>query len=283
MKDKTDMLQCEDLTEIINDTKTMLDFLTDNTSFSYAVMNFNYIPFDIGSANLLCAMKTLDNILFCCKNCSFSDANVLLRKYRDDIFQYLYFIKIINESRKYTFNVDNMPNILKKRIEAAHLWSKNELSKNPKHELKTYIRAVEYKDFLQSDKEIKRCCEQFFISTWEMIDANSNNYVHSNSKHSVLDNFLDSFQTRKRCVDEIAKNIKLVSVYFLSLLLLMESHLFVSTDYLDYLEFNEQPPEGSQYWIMPVFQDYFDKYVYELSPELLEHLRKNNSHGMIIN
>lgn len=282
LKDKSNLLLCGNLGQIIKDTKEILNFISDNASFAL-IMNINYKTFEIGAANLISCMKTLDNILFCCENCSFSDANVLLRKYRDDMFQYLYFLKIIKESTKYTLNLNSMPKKLKSRIEAAHLWAQNDFIKSPNHVLKNYIRAVEYKNFLQSDHEIKRCCEQFFNKTWEDIDSKANNYVHSNGRVCVVENFSDIFQTRKRCIDEISKNIMLVSIYFISLLLLIDSSLFASSDYTDYLDFNLQPPEGSQYWISPVFQDYFDKYINKLSPTLLDYLRTNNSHCMIIN
>jgi hypothetical protein len=92
LKDETNTLQCKNLTEIISITKVMLDFLSDN-AFGAFISNTNYKPFDLGITNLLSAMNTLENILFCCKNSSFSDANVLIRKYRNDLFQYLYFLR----------------------------------------------------------------------------------------------------------------------------------------------------------------------------------------------
>ena len=42
---------------------------------------------------LLSASKTLESISVCCHLGSFADANTLVRKYRDDIFLYLYIIE----------------------------------------------------------------------------------------------------------------------------------------------------------------------------------------------
>lgn len=283
-KDLSNFLPFDDIITLVNDTKNMLDMLTDNI-YSTVIMNTNYRIFHLGAENLFSSIKTLDNILFCCKNGSFSDANVLLRKYRDDMFQYLYFLKIINESGKYTLALDKMPNKLKERIEAAYLWNKDEFIKNPNHKLKTHIRAVEYIDFLQSDKEIRRCCDKFFVTTWKNIDINSNNYTHANSLNHIRDNFLKMPQMNRmqQCLNSVFENVRLVSIYFLSLLLLLDSHLIMSSDYIDCLELNLEPPEDSQYWIANVFQEYFDKHIYELSPELVKYLRDNNSHCMRIN
>lgn len=176
-----------------------------------------------------------------------------------------------------------MPVKAKNRCSAIYAWHSNEFVENPKHELKSYIRAIEYNDLLQSDKEIKRCCDTFFNRVWEDIDKNSNNYVHANSRKCVQDNFIDTLEVGKRCLDELTQNIKIVSIYFISLLLLTNSFLFMSSDYIDFLECNQQPPENSQYWIASIYQKYFDKYIHEISPELLEYLRENNSHSMEIN
>lgn len=176
-----------------------------------------------------------------------------------------------------------MSDKIKKRCSAIYAWHSNEFIENPKHELKNYIRAIEYKDLLQSDKEIKRCCDAFFNRVWEDIDKNSNDYVHANSRKCVQDNFINTFEVRKRCLDGLVQNIKVVSIYFISLLLLTNSSLFMSSDYIDYLDFNQQPPEDSQYWIASLYQTYFDKYINEISPELLDYLRQNNSHNMKIN
>lgn len=93
LKDENGNIQFNELREVIDETKTVLEFLSDTASMTILSFHFPKM-FCIGTSNFLSAIKTLENILFCSERAAFSDANVLLRKYRDDLFQYLYFLKI---------------------------------------------------------------------------------------------------------------------------------------------------------------------------------------------
>lgn len=90
LKNENGAIQCTKLKEVIDETKAVLYFLSDTASTTIIGFHFPK-PFLIGTSNFLSARKTRENILFCCERASFSDANALLRKYRDDLFQYLYF------------------------------------------------------------------------------------------------------------------------------------------------------------------------------------------------
>ncbi|RYE13482.1 MAG: hypothetical protein EOP45_21110 [Sphingobacteriaceae bacterium] len=63
---------------------------------------------------------------------------------------------------------------------------------------------------------------------------------------------------------------------------MVESSLISSTDIVDYLECDIEPPENCQYQIAPFIQEYIDKKVVKLHPELKSYLNNNNSHGMKI-
>lgn len=49
----------------------------------------------------------------------------------------------------------------------------------------------------------------------------------------------------------------------------------MSSDYIDYLEMNIQPEEGSQYWVAPFVQESFDKIIktkrYDIAKEIKRH------------
>ncbi len=279
----SNFLPFDEITSLVDDTKRMLDVLSDNAAM---ITSHNNHIFILSGSQILSGIKTLGNILLCCKTGSFSDANVLLRKYRDDLFQWLYMVKTIEESNKYLLGKD-IPSDLKVRMKVIHLWIKGELILDSNRKLlKEHFAAHVYIKHIIDGDEIKRCCDDFFSNTWKLIDKNANDYVHANSDGHLRDNFLEIPYLQKervqRCLNDVCDKIKSVTIYFLSLLLLIDSHLIMSSDHILHLDCDLEPPEGSQNWIASVFQVYFDKYISALSLELVEYLRNNNSHCMLI-
>jgi hypothetical protein len=63
---------------------------------------------------------------------------------------------------------------------------------------------------------------------------------------------------------------------------MIESSLISSTDYIDHLDCNMEPPKDSQYFVASFVQDFIDKKVATLHPELKQYLKDNNINGMKI-
>lgn len=53
-------------------------------------------------------------------------------------------------------------------------------------------------------------------------------------------------------------------------------HYMMSSDYVDALDLNQQPEEGSQYWVAPYVKEVFEKYIVIKRPDIAEYM-KNNS------
>lgn len=66
---------------------------------------------------------------------------------------------------------------------------------------------------------------------------------------------------------------------FLSLLALIDSKKLQSSDYLDALEMNIEPLEGSQYWICPIIEEYMND---RFNKKMLQYIQKNERNGMQI-
>ena len=81
---------------------------------------------------------TLTNVIECCKCFCISDANVLLRKFRDDLFFCLYVI-LYNE-----INHDDYVLLRQKMEKIIDKWMKNELKKFFFSEVLKTISEVEY-------------------------------------------------------------------------------------------------------------------------------------------
>ena len=65
-------------------------------------------------------------------------------------------------------------------------------------------------------------------------------------------------------------------------LLMIHSSLISSTDYVDYLDCGLEPPEDCQYIVAPFVQDFINKKVARLHPELKQYLKDNNNYKMKI-
>jgi len=81
---------------------------------------------------------------------------------------------------------------------------------------------------------------------------------------------------------EILTQTSCISSLFLVLLLMVQSSLISSSDLIDHLDANLEPPEGCQYEIAPFIQNFIDLNVVRLHPELKEFLKDNNVNGMKI-
>lgn len=73
-------------------------------------------PYMLSGETMMSICKTLETIDFCCHRDAYSDAYTLLRKYRDDLMQYLFVLNVIQnkhgltdeEAEEFTINSESM-------------------------------------------------------------------------------------------------------------------------------------------------------------------------------
>lgn len=73
-------------------------------------------PFMLSGQTMMSICKTLETIDFCCHRNAYSDAYTLIRKFRDDLTQYLFVLNVIQnkhglidkEVEKFTIDLDSM-------------------------------------------------------------------------------------------------------------------------------------------------------------------------------
>lgn len=63
----------------------------------------------------------------------------------------------------------------------------------------------------------------------------------------------------------------------MSLLSVIDSIKFHSSDYLDALEMDMEPQEGSQYWVCPIIVEYMND---RFDKKLLQYIQDNEENGM---
>lgn len=284
-----------------------IDFLE---SFSTLIfMNGRIIAFfsdkkmhTVNTALLDNSIQTLKSIKLCCSIGSFADANTLIRKLRDDLILYVYILDVVNKRKPFeeadlkelkTNNLEEFSDsFLKLRFnpnltedeKAVDAWLSNTVLELPKN-IKMKISFENYMKYLkQNDNIIKILHEYKLQDYWESLRNKLNNYVHNNGLQFTSHNLIKG---HNESLDIYLKNINIRTSYiitlFLVLIIMTEGALISSTDMIDYLDCGMQPPENCQYEIAPFIQEYIDKKVVEIHPELKQYLKDNNSYGMKIN
>jgi hypothetical protein len=83
------------------DIDYLIDFfssLSKLTLYNGRIISFfsNVEHFSLSTEFIDSSVQTLKSIKLCCSIGSFSDANTLIRKFRDDLIQFVYILNIIN-------------------------------------------------------------------------------------------------------------------------------------------------------------------------------------------
>lgn len=284
------------LTEFFIGLSELIYFKGRTISFFIASEHFT-----LSTALIDSSSKTLKSIKLCCSIGSFSDANTLIRKLRDDLIQYIYILNIISlwkpfleESIK-EFKIDDpeefvnsilnlqFNNIITDDEQAVKGWFKNSVSDLPKS-IKRKLEFENYMTVLKQNNNIKHILVEYNLQEyWETLRKRLNNYVHNNGASFPTHNSISGYE---KDLGTHLKNINIrttyVSSFFLVLLLMIESSLISSTDYIDHLDCDMQPPEDSQYFVASFVQDFIDKKVAKIHPELKQYLKDNNINGMRI-
>lgn len=272
--------------KIIKISQLLIDQISDNISSKSII----YIIEKEGKANkfkffngisLDSTIKTLDSIRRCCIYGAFSDANSLVRKYRDDLMQFMYNyhlaeIKSLSEDYKKTE---------KNSFEALNKWLENELEDYENK--KNYYSAEKYKQYFMKVDETKdflsECFDNFHIF-WNNINRLNNNFVHSNGEKYLKSNLCDyrSNDEVKYYLESTGECIIKITSILLCFLMLIDASLFQSSEFMDYIECGEIPIENSQYFITPVTQEFIDNYLHILSVNSKKYIKEHNSCDMII-
>lgn len=279
----------KNFSELILSNGRIITFLTDK--------NFHLLK-----TNLLDnSVQTLRSIELCCSIGSFSDANTLIRKLRDDLLLYIFILTVINQRKPFieenleNLNLNNVNNFastfsnlrinpnLTDNEKAVDAWLSNNILELP-GKIKMKLSFENYMKSLKKDEKINKILTHYNLQGyWNTLTKKLNNYVHNNGIKFTAHNLV-SHSTEN--LDVYFQNINIrtsyVITFFLVLIIMTESSLISSGDIIDYLDMGMIPPEGCQYEIAPFIQNYIDKEVVKLHPELKEFLKDNNNNRMKI-
>lgn len=257
--------------------------------------------YQLDTSLLNCAIQTLKNIKACCSIGGFSDANTLIRKFRDDLLLYIFILDIINRrnpfaegcAMKLDYNdADNfvesflnlrLSDVLTEDEKAVEAWFCNSVEDLP-FAIKKKLAFGNYMAVLRENKNIHKILEVYKLEDyWEKLRVRLNGYVHNNGKQFTLQNFIPANDKNTTIhLSNINYRVSYVTAFFLALLLMVDSSLIASTDLIDHLDCNMTPPDDCQYLVANFVQDFIDAKIIKIHPELKQYLKENNIHGMKI-
>ena len=273
--------------------------LSDATFSSSEVSYGRKGAYILSCQTMMSVCKTLETIDFCCFRNAYADAYTLIRKFRDDLMQYLFVLNVIQNEHgltdKEVEQFEMSPESMMKMIEldiatlisverktdaelAMEKWIYNVLENTENAmDRKNFFDASKYKAYLISNNEkVRYIFENFFIDKWKKEDRKLNNYVHTNGIQYLMNNYV--YQDSKVQKDkELIESLQNIVDIFLSILAVIDSIKFHSSDYLDALEMNADPQEGSQYLVCPIIVDYMNE---RFDSVLLKYIQDNEGHGM---
>lgn len=218
--------------------------LVSGNDFQYIKGGIFFSPGEI----ILSSSQTLSSLISCCEVGSFGDAYSLLRKLRDNLYFYLYILEVSNSSD--ILNETDMT----KHERNIEKWLHNKLSG---------LGWDEIFKFLCSSPTLKPAIETYNLEKdIKGINKTLNNYVHSNGfkylNHSIGYHYSTSTESLS---NELYSITELIIVSFLFFLILLQGNLVSSTDYVDSLDCQQAPEEGSQYWVAPFVKEFIQSHI----------------------
>lgn len=269
---------------------------------------------------LISAKNTLYSCYNCCCTGCFSDAYMLLRKYRDDLFFHLYFLACIDDIEKTTGEYCNSENPFnnfingdgsmdaekvadgicgylkihtnsydkaldddqKMNLLACLAWINNTVSELNECEKKK-LNCCNYLEFLKQNPQIKKIFRKGLNKNWYSMTNTLNDYTHNNGYKIPIANQvrLSATPDFKEKLDKFVDDVEWITSAFASVYLLIKPSISNSSDYIDYLDVGEKPPLDSQYWVAPVFQEFLEKHIKKCFPWVADYIKNENNYSMI--
>lgn len=242
-------LKDENILKLIQEMKMIQKTINNffHLSFDRTFLHIrNNGPFNPGNI-LYASTYTIESIVSCLQNANFSDAYVLLRKYRDDLFFYVYMILVSNDSKEKILSDEPLNKHEKNMLK----WLKNEL---------TDLNISEILQYLGKSTILQSTVKKYNLhSSFNDMGVVLNNYVHANGIAYYNQSYSKiSAQSKQICIEFIEQMHTITTIFFV-LIILVNPFLSMSLDYIDSLEMKETPIPESISWVAPFLVYYFDK------------------------
>ena len=252
--------------KIILEMHSVEKFLND---FGFLSLGRDYVlcgrrSFSLQMISTSCEL-TAGSIISCCESGCMADAYSLLRKYLDDLFFYLYIVVFGTCNMQ-----ENKSAAIAKMETNIERWINNCLDDLY---IGTVLQAV------GQSPRVKEAVQKYHLKSYfDALNPKLNNFVHSNGV-SFYNQNVNAYKegTLKNQMQALLKDMRFISITFLFLLTLCSPLSIMSTDYVDCLDCNETPPEGSQYWVAPFVTRFFTDNLDLIDESCMRYLQDNTS------
>ena len=241
---------------------TLLDSLIEFYNAVY-MMGPNFITNGIMSGllnidHVVCGSLagTLDSIRIVLKEGRINDSYALLRKYHDGIITVTYINVYIAEN----YSLDNLV------LEKIQDWVNNKQKLPSTEKMMNVIRK--HKPLEDLEKLFD------FDGLYHKLRRLTNGITHYNKLYYMwLNNNMIYNPNRIKELNNIYSCTLHLFIFHFSYMYSLNPHYMMSSDYIDALDLNQQPEEGSQYWVAPYVKEVFEKYIVAKQPVIAEYLR----------
>ena len=201
---------------------------------------------------------SLDSVRIVLKEGRINDAYALVRKYHDGIIAVLYINVYIAEN----YSLQNFV------VEKIQQWVNNK-QKLPSAE--KMLDKIRKHDPL---KDLEKLFD--FDGLYHRIRRLTNGNTHYNKLYYLwLNNNMICNSNRVKELDNLYACIHHLFIFHFSYMYMLNPHYMMSSDYMDALDCDSEPEEGSQYWVAPYVKEVFEKYIVTKRPDVADFMRNH--------
>lgn len=201
---------------------------------------------------------TLDSVKSVLREGRINDAYALVRKYHDGIIVVLYINVYIAEN----YSLDNFV------VEKIQQWVKN------KHQLPPVDKMLKT---IRNHKPLNELEKLFdFDGLYHRIRRLSNGNTHYNKLYYLwLNNNMIYNPKRIKELDNLYTCILHLFIFHFAYMYSLNPQYMMASDYVDALDLDLEPEEGSQYWVESFVTNVFEKYIVATRPDIADYMRSH--------
>jgi hypothetical protein len=220
-------------------------------------------PFNIDSYMFMSMQGTLDSISEILSKGRINDSYALLRKYYDSVIINIYTAIYLEENRSFE-------NFIVQKIDR---WLKGEETLPEYRVMSQYIRdskkLAPINDLLYKDE------------TYKNLRNRCNDHTHYNYYYNlILNDGKVYIVNRLKHLDCLKLDLQNIFILHLSYLFYLNDFYMSSSDYVDYLDCDMTPVEGSEYWVAPYVQNIYDNILKKYRLDLANLIKSSTQMGL---
>jgi hypothetical protein len=211
---------------------------------------------------LLSSIKgTIESIKLILEDGKINDAYALTRKYYDSVIIHIYAILYLDNN----FNIES--NMI---VEKINNWL------NGKEKLPDYKTMHNY--ISNNSTKLKKINKLLNGNAYLNIRKRCNDHTHYNYFQYMMSNDNMIFNPERiTYLNQLSSDIRYIFIKHFSLLFTLNDVYMMSSDYVDYMDIGQTPPEGTQYLVAPFIQDVFNSIIKVHAKDLANEIKKATS------